>query len=329
MILEQRITSLREVPMLTRNRIAALAFLAALAIPGGAQAQLFRAYLSPDGNDANPCNLPQPCRLLPAALAAVASGGEIWMLDSANYNTSTVTIGKSVSILAVPGAVGSLVAVSGPAISITTGGLKISLRNVVIVGLVGGGGTEGINMSAASELTVEESVIANLTSSDGIYVAGAGRLAVSNSTFRNIVGGYAGVHLRNNASGAVTRSTFANNDVAMYVSSDTSSLTVGTVSDSTISGGGAGVVSYSTVAGALAYALVSRCTIEGLTNAAVYAESFNVAAPAEVGISGNLISKNGKSWYQSGSAAVVRTMGNNHFAVNGSPTGSLTTGTLQ
>ncbi len=92
---------------------SALAFLAAVLLSAAAHAQLFRAYLSSTGNDANPCTLPQPCRLLPAALTAVASGGEIWMLDSANYNSSTVTIGKSVSILAVPGAVGSVVASAG------------------------------------------------------------------------------------------------------------------------------------------------------------------------------------------------------------------------
>ena len=33
-----------------------------------AQAQLFRSYLSSTGNDANPCTVQAPCRLLPAAL---------------------------------------------------------------------------------------------------------------------------------------------------------------------------------------------------------------------------------------------------------------------
>src|SRR5258706_4819435 len=73
-------------------------------------AGLFRAYLASDGNDANPCTLTLPCRLLPAALTAVADGGEVWMLDSANYNAAQVNITKSVSILAVTGAPGSLVA---------------------------------------------------------------------------------------------------------------------------------------------------------------------------------------------------------------------------
>ena len=91
----------------------ALAF--GLLLSTAAQAQLFRSYVAPVGNDGNPCTLASPCRLLPAALAAVINGGEIWMLGSANYNTGPGTIYKSVTILAVPGALGSVVAIGGNA----------------------------------------------------------------------------------------------------------------------------------------------------------------------------------------------------------------------
>jgi hypothetical protein len=60
----------------------------------------------------NNCSLSTPCRLLPRA-AQTDINGEIWMLDSANYNTGTVVINKSVTILAIPGAVGSVVAQGG------------------------------------------------------------------------------------------------------------------------------------------------------------------------------------------------------------------------
>src|SRR6188474_1150342 len=90
--------------------------LAASVLSLSVQAQQFRAYLDPSGSDANPCNLSQPCRLLPAAIASVASGGEIWLLDSANYNVGPVNVNKSVTILAIPGAVGSVVALGGNAI---------------------------------------------------------------------------------------------------------------------------------------------------------------------------------------------------------------------
>jgi hypothetical protein len=102
------------------------------------QAQLFRTYVASDGNDANPCTLTQPCRLLPAAITAVADGGEIWMLDSANYNTSTVFIGKSVTVMAVPGVVGSIVGASQTALLVSTG--TVQLRNLMFVPLAGSTG---------------------------------------------------------------------------------------------------------------------------------------------------------------------------------------------
>ncbi len=166
------------------RRVLALA--AILLFASAAQAVgIFRAYVSSTGNDANPCNLPQPCRLLPAALAAVLDGGEIWMLDSANYNTATVVIGKSVSILAVPGAVGSIVATGGAAINIAVDSVKVALRNVVIVPLPSSGATNGINMTGASSLTIENSLIANLPV-HGVSVGGAGTVKITNSTLRDI-----------------------------------------------------------------------------------------------------------------------------------------------
>jgi hypothetical protein len=83
--------------------VAAVTSVLCLFNPSFADAGLFRAYLSVHGADTNSCTLADPCRLLPAALAAVADGGEVWMLDSGNFNISQVNISKSVTILAVPG----------------------------------------------------------------------------------------------------------------------------------------------------------------------------------------------------------------------------------
>ena len=71
--------------MRTRTLARILMTLASLAglLGAGEAAAVFRSYLSLNGADTNACTLPSPCRLLPAALAAVDPGGEIWMLDSA------------------------------------------------------------------------------------------------------------------------------------------------------------------------------------------------------------------------------------------------------
>src|SRR5262245_32044830 len=102
--------------ILTRPLRAVLAIGILALASTAASAQLFRAYLASDGSDANPCTLPLPCRLLPAAHTAVANGGEIWMLDSANYNAGQIVITKSVSIQAIPGVMGSLVGANNSAV---------------------------------------------------------------------------------------------------------------------------------------------------------------------------------------------------------------------
>ena len=151
-------------------------------ISASAEAQLFRAYLASDGNDTNPCTLPQPCRL-PAALAAVENGGEIWMLDSANYNTGPVNVAKSVTILAIPGAVGSVVA---------TGRQRDQHRH----GRSQGGAAQpgdrslprrrrlsGVNMSTAPALTVEGCLFANLPQV-AILVNTAASVRITDTTIR-------------------------------------------------------------------------------------------------------------------------------------------------
>jgi len=93
--------------------------LARRAAEGRVQAQIFRAYLASDGSDA------------------------------ANYNTGSVNVTKSVSILAVPGAVGSVVSTGVEALRIVTAGLVVSLRNLVIVPLLRAGGEADCKLSTA------------------------------------------------------------------------------------------------------------------------------------------------------------------------------------
>jgi hypothetical protein len=300
------------------------AILAALLLSANAHAQLFRAYLASDGNDANACTLPAPCRLLPAALTAVADGGEIWMLDSGNYNTATVTVGKSVSILAVPGAVGSVLAIGGPAISITADTLKVALRNLVIVPLAGGGGTKGINMTGASTLTIEHSLIANLPG-EGVYV-GAGKLKIANTILRN--NGGSAVYMQDGAAAEISGTQMlANVNGGVVAYSTTATTTTASVSDSVVSGGIWGVVAATTFAGAVARIGVTRCTIEG-TGFALDSETNNLGS-AIVAASNSMITNNNYAWYQSGAGSIIRTLGNNHITDNTTSFGSLTPTPLQ
>ena len=268
---------------------AMFAFTLGLFLSAAAHAQLFRTYIAPDGNDGNPCTLAAPCRLLPAALATVIDGGEIWMLGSANYNTSPVSIAKSVTILAVPGTLGSVVALGGNAINIATAGVKVSLRNLVIVPFVGGGGVNGVNMTAGASLTVENCLIANLPGS-GIIATGIMNVLVTDSTVRG--NGTYGLHVMDGARATVTRTTLSrNNSYGILVRGSIASTTTADIADSTMSANGFGVYAYSDNAGAVVKVSVRDSRNVGNVNFGITADS-NAGASVTVSASNNIVSNN-------------------------------------
>jgi hypothetical protein len=171
---------------------AALATITLLA--AGTAQGAFRAYLASNGSDLDPCSLQQPCRLLPAALTAVDPGGEVWMLDSANYNTGNVSVTKSVTILAIPGAVGSIVGNSADGLSIATAGVKVVLRNLVFVNLAGAS-NNGITMTNGTSLTVLDSIFYNMPNAaiyinnNGIKAQIIGSKFVNNAVAVRVFGG--------------------------------------------------------------------------------------------------------------------------------------------
>jgi predicted outer membrane repeat protein len=145
-------------------------------------ASLFRAYLSQNGNDANPCTLPAPCRLLPAALAAVKDRGEVWIMDSANFNLGVVDITKSVTIVSAPGAVGSVLANGADAIHVNAAGVEVALKGLAVSN--SGAGNNGIQFSQGAQLTVEDCEINGVAT--GISAAAPnGLLVVKRSTIRD------------------------------------------------------------------------------------------------------------------------------------------------
>ena len=266
----------------------------------GAQAQpasLFRAYLSATGSDANPCTLAAPCRLLPAALNAVASGGEIWMLDSANYNTGTVTIGKSVSILSVPGAQGSIVLNNGHAIVVSASGLSVALRNVAVVPVVGAGtaGQFGLHLIGNSTVTLDRCLFAGLPD-DAIRMT-EGRLLLTDSMVRDSKDGWAvNVTSNSGAYASISHSRLLSNAEGGVRFSSAGGETQGTVSDSVIVGraGGTsrGIHAVTSALYAVAVVGVTRTKIEA-TAEAISTSTGQQLGYAEVTVGGSMLVSNG------------------------------------
>ena len=237
-----------------KARVLFVVTLGALAIGATSvsKAALFRAYLSSTGSDSNPCTVVAPCRLLPKALSVTSEGGEIWMLDSANYNTAQVDVSKSVTLLAVPGATGSLVATGGgDAIFISGVGIHVVLRNLVIVSL--GPSTNGIEFAQGDTLLVEDCEISNM--SGGAIEASAGAVSVRHAVLRDsgtgfdatgaVVAVLDGVHAERNSIGVransgarltVTNSVLAWNATGGHALAAGGAITRLTVSHSTIQG---------------------------------------------------------------------------------------------
>ncbi len=253
---------------MTRLSLAALILGTVASLPAAAQPTgLFRAYLSVGGNDANPCTLAQPCRLLPAAVAAVRSGGEIWMLDSANYNTARVTIGKPVTILAVPGALGSVVGVGLGALSLALPpGENVTLRNLDILPLNGEENNSGIGVEVTGGgVFMEDCHVRGFRNGTGLQVVGSGTGAV------------------------VMRSTFIDNGTGLY------GLNGGNlaVSDSKVAKSQVSGIAVEIIGGFHTATLSVTRTIVRTSNVGIGATAFSVNSTANIFVSESRLESNG------------------------------------
>jgi hypothetical protein len=299
-------------------------FVASLICPLAVHAQaVFRTYLASYGNDGNPCTVTAPCRLLPAALARVAEGGDIWMLDSANFNNGTVNIAKSVSIQAIPGQVGSLVAVANaPAVSIATLGARIRMRNLAFTLNATNPGTYAIEMTSGFSLSVEDSTFTYFTDR-GIYAHDfSGSVNVKNSTFTHMLD-YS-VWGQNGPVVSVTGSQFLDaGGVVAWGTGSTATTTTLTVSDCTFLGAQIAVGLNAMTPQSSVRAFVNHSRMEN----GFYGVSLYAVGSANAALSDNMITGNNAGvWIDAGA---VLTAGNNQIIGNGTDVhGTLTTAPL-
>jgi hypothetical protein len=161
----------------TRCGIIGLLFL--ITIPG--HAQFNRTFVASNGNDASPdCSRGNPCRSFSGALGKTNAGGEVIALDSAGYG-ATLTITRSVSIIAPTGIYGGMTPTTGTAISVNAPDATVVLRGLY---LNAAGATTGISVTAVGALHVDNMVVNNFSSSGIDFSAGPSFLFVNDSIFR-------------------------------------------------------------------------------------------------------------------------------------------------
>jgi hypothetical protein len=153
------------------------AFVCALS-PAQAQVQASRTFVSVSGSDGNSCtSVDAPCRHLAAAYAATSAGGEIDVLDPANYGEVTIT--QAISIEGHGWT--AVTPVSGSAaITINAGPTdKINIRGMVLDGL--GVTGNGIQFNSGGSLNVQDSIIGNLAYGIFFQPTTSSQLFVSNT----------------------------------------------------------------------------------------------------------------------------------------------------
>ena len=274
-------------------------------------AQSFRAYLASYGNDANPCTVAAPCRLLPAALAAVQDGGEIWLLDSANFNSGAVTINKNVSILTVPGQVGSIVAVGGANAININAGLTVALRNVSIANNATSPGVDGIDMTTG-KLSVQDSALS--VPGYAIRVNGSGSVSVHNTVIHD---SFLGVLVNGGGIADVSRAKFVNVQYGVYAEGNVASvISSAIVSDCEFAKAVTAVEASAVTVGATARLSMHASSVSGSAYG-VAAASSAAGANAVASVGGSTISGTGTALVQANNpSAVLQSLGNNLIVNN-------------
>jgi hypothetical protein len=311
------------------------------------------------------CSLANPCRQFSEALGVTSLGGEVVVLDSAGYGIATIT--QSVSIIAASGVYGGISAFSGQnGITVNAPGATVVLRGLTINGQ---GGLNGIQVTAADNLHIEDCTVANFAA-NGIRIEAATvvhivRANIRSNGFRglNVFSGGPTVEVSDSrfvqhagqgvfiASGEFNGSRLTIEDNAVGVVAQTSApVTINaTLADSVLTRNGSGFVAKAlgggTVNAALTGVTSRRNNADGIVSFGGTATTV-VANCAAVGNGGNGISALGDATvivsgataagnvgfdlFQDGSS-VMRTTGNNAVSGRGAAdiSGVLTTNALQ
>jgi len=179
------------------NRIALLAAtgVAAFGFAAPASAQATRTWVSGLGDDVNPCSRTAPCKTFAGAISKTAAGGEIDCLDPAGYGTLTITKSITVDCSGTFGSTLNSGGINGFVINdsatATPGTIDVILRGLSINGAGTTPGLNGIRFISGRSLVVENVLIQNQKSGNGISFQpqAAAVLHLENVTITNGNGG--------------------------------------------------------------------------------------------------------------------------------------------
>ncbi|MEA2905552.1 MAG: hypothetical protein QOI12_2939 [Alphaproteobacteria bacterium] len=279
---------------------------------------LTRTFVSANGSDANTCSRAAPCRTLAGAIAKTNAGGEINMLNPAGYGAITIT--KAISIVNDGvGSAGVLVPSGQTGITVNAGADdKINLRGLIIEGT--GVGQNGIVFNSGMSLTLENSVIRNLTS-DGLQFTpnASSSLSISNVVISDTGGSGLVVAPSAGATTAAMRGLEAYNNVGSGVLlNGTSAVIRSSVMDSVASKNGVG---FAVLSGAGTTSMLLRRSVASANTTGLIAQG----AGATLRAAQNVVTGNATGLAATASGSILSYL-DNYIDDNGAgqtPTGNM------
>jgi hypothetical protein len=290
------------------------------ALPGQAQAQAMRTFVSAQGLDTAACSVTAPCRTFQAAFTMTAAGGEINVLNSAGYGPLTIT--KAISIVSDVTA-GVLGPSGGAAVTINAGPNDvINLRGLDIEGA--GAAAVGIQFNSGQALNIQKTTVRgftntgisfapNATATTSIFVSDT--LVANNATY----GIYVGPNGSGGVNGVLSRVLVNQNGAAsngmgimIYGGSSTGPLNV-TIADSVAAN------NYYGIGAASSIIMVRNSTVSNNTI------GIRAAQSATVLVGQSTLAGNGTGW-QATNGGVLSSYANNNVnanGTNGTPTGTI------
>jgi hypothetical protein len=173
---------LEGLPMMKRLLTAVVALVSVCVLASPAAAQASRTWVSGVGDDVNPCSRTAPCKTFAGAISKTAANGEISVLDPGGFGAVTIT--KSISIVA-DGNEGGILASLTNGITINSATAVVYIRGLIIEGR--GDGLNGVNIVAAKNVVIENSVIrgfraAGPANGAAVKAAGTAKVTIVRST---------------------------------------------------------------------------------------------------------------------------------------------------
>jgi hypothetical protein len=201
------------IPFARLFAVASLAASALVLVAAAAQAQNVR-FIASNGDNANDCLRATPCRTLQKGINKTPSGGELQILDSANYGKDA-TVDKAITISAdgISATIGAL--------TIDAPGAVVVLRGLLLTGANVPANSNGVHILNAAKVHILRCEIERFTGdpggdNNGILIdADNVDVLVANTIIRDNSG--AGLFNNSNSIVNVHSSTAANNGASGYV----------------------------------------------------------------------------------------------------------------